>query len=75
MGRARLRVAITPQDVGSRVTLRQHDDAGGYTDVVGQLEGWSNGQLRVRRRDGQTVTVAEAALVAGKVVPPPPARR
>jgi len=31
--------------------------------------------LKVRRRDDSLVTVAEADLVAGKVVPPPPPRR
>lgn len=73
--RARLRVRITPDDVGSRVSVRRRDDAGGYRDVVGDLESWSAGQLSVRGRDGHVTTIAESALVAGKVVPPPPGRR
>lgn len=75
MGGARLRVAITPDDVGARVSLRRRDAEGGYTDVLGELESWTDGWLSVRRRDGDVVTVAEATLVAGKVVPPPPSRR
>jgi hypothetical protein len=43
--------------------------------VVGDLNAWSHGELTVRRRDGSVVTVSEAELVAGKVVPPPPPRR
>lgn len=74
-GGARLRVAITPDDVGARVSLRLRDADGGYTDVLGWLEGWAHGRLSVRRRDGELTVVSEAALVAGKVVPPPPARR
>lgn len=45
------------------------------TDVVGDLEAWEAGELRVRRRDGAVRTVRADALVAGKVVPPAPARR
>lgn len=75
MGGARLAVRITPHDVGSRVSVRRRDDAGGYRDVIGDLERWSEGQLSVRGRDGHVTTIAESALVAGKVVPPPPSRR
>lgn len=75
---ARLRVAITPDDVGSRVSVRVRDDADGrqgFRDVVGQLESWTEGHLQIRRRDGEMVAVSAAALVAGKVVPAPPPRR
>ncbi|MFL6055782.1 MAG: hypothetical protein ACJ72W_23205 [Actinoallomurus sp.] len=48
---------------------------GMYSDVVGELQDWADGRLTVRRRDGSVVTVAEADLVAGKVVPPPPPHR
>lgn len=72
--RARLRVRITPDDVGSRVSIRLRDD-GGYTDVVGHLESWADGQLRVRRRDGEVATLSEGEIVAGKVVPPAPPKR
>nr|WP_308209107.1 hypothetical protein [Actinoallomurus purpureus] len=43
--------------------------------MVGELQGWADGRLTVRRRDGSVAEVAEAELVAGKVVPPPPPRR
>ncbi|GAA0357077.1 hypothetical protein GCM10010151_53430 [Actinoallomurus spadix] len=43
--------------------------------MVGELRGWADGLLTVRRRDGTDVEVPEADLVAGKVVPPPPPRR
>ena len=71
---ARLVVSITPADAGRRVSLRRRLPTGGYSDVVGILESWANGALVVRRRDGERVDVAESSLVAGKVVPPPPAK-
>jgi hypothetical protein len=71
---ARLVVSITPSDVGRRVSLRRRLPTGGYTDVVGVLESWSDGRLVVRRRDGERVEIAEDTLAAGKVVPPPPVR-
>ncbi|MEV0399911.1 hypothetical protein [Actinoallomurus sp. NPDC050550] len=43
--------------------------------MVGELQEWVDGRLTVRRRDGSIVSVPEAELVAGKVVPPPPPRR
>jgi len=74
---ARLVVAITPADVGARVSIRRRLATGGYSDVVGVLESWSGGTLRVRRRDGEPVEFPERIMVAGKVVPrqPPPRRR
>jgi len=63
------RVAVTPSDVGSRVTLRRAVPDG-VSDVVGVLEAWASGELSVRRRDGSLVTVREADLVAARVVPP-----
>jgi hypothetical protein len=72
---ARLIVSITRADVGQRVSLRRRLTIGGYRDVVGVLESWDGGTLVVRRRDGERVEVPEDTLVAGKVVPPPPARR
>ena len=72
----RLTVAITPSDVGRRVSIRRVLPGGRLGDVVGILEAWSDGVLRVRRRDDSLVKVAQAALVAGKIVPPaPPPRR
>jgi hypothetical protein len=67
------RVAVTPSDVGSRVTLRRAVPEG-VSDVVGELLSWSDGVLSVRRRDGSVETVPESSLVAARVVPavPPP---
>jgi hypothetical protein len=62
------RVAVTPADVGSRVTLRRALPDG-VGDVVGVLLSWSDGELSVRRRDGSVVVVPEASLVAARVVP------
>jgi N-acetylglutamate synthase len=44
------------------------------TDVVGDLLEWTDGVLRIRRRDGSIAEVAEDRLIAGKAVPPPVAR-
>ncbi|WP_203883614.1 hypothetical protein [Planotetraspora kaengkrachanensis] len=68
---ARLVVAITPEDVGRRVTVRRVD-TGGFRDAVGVLESWTGGVLTLRRRDGSTVEIAEASMVAAKIVNPPP---
>lgn len=46
-----------------------------FTDTVGVLTSWTGGTLRITRRDGRTVALREAALVAGKPVPAAPARR
>ncbi|WP_433181324.1 hypothetical protein [Actinoallomurus sp. CA-150999] len=72
---ARYVVSIAPSDIGRRVSLRRRLDSGSYSDVVGELQAWADGLLTVRRRDGSIVSVPEAELVAGKVVPPPPPRR
>ncbi|MDX6738679.1 hypothetical protein [Actinocorallia sp. A-T 12471] len=72
---ARLVVAVSPADVGARVSLRRTLQTGGYSDVVGVLESWADGVLRVRRRTGELVEVPASALVAGKKVPPAPERR
>lgn len=66
---ARLTVAITPADVGRRVTIRRALPDGRLGDVVGILLAWSDGVLRVRRRDDSVVEIAQATLVAAKVVP------
>ncbi|MBC6457801.1 hypothetical protein [Actinomadura sp. HBU206391] len=72
---ARLLVSVTPADVGQRVSLRRRLPTGEYSDVVGVLESWSDGMLRVRRRTDEVVEVPEGIVVAGKVVPPAPPRR
>ncbi|WP_084957419.1 hypothetical protein [Thermoactinospora rubra] len=69
----RLVVAITPADVGSRVTTRRRVP-GGFSDAVGVLESWEGDVLRVRKRDGTLVEITRDTLVAAKVVPPRPGR-
>ncbi|WP_149547479.1 GNAT family N-acetyltransferase [Streptomyces marokkonensis] len=75
----RLEVRITTADVGKRVSVRsliEHGPSGEkFTDTVGVLTSWDNGVLRITRKNGESVRVAESSLVAGKVVPSAPARR
>ncbi|MGW7429688.1 GNAT family N-acetyltransferase [Streptomyces sp. NPDC054861] len=75
----RLEVRITHADVGKRVSVRYVTDSGGpgarFTDAVGVLTSWDAGVVLITRRTGQSVRIAESALVAGKVVPAAPARR
>jgi hypothetical protein len=75
-------VSLSPDDVGHRVVVRrvlpgQTGPSGGpaLTDVLGVLEGWEAGVLRVRREDGGLVAIAAAEVVAGKRIPPRPPRR
>ena len=72
-------VAITPDDVGERVSVRHRIPAGPgeprHTDVVGYLRAWSEGQLTIERRDGSRARIPESDVVAARAVPPPPARR
>ncbi|MGW0750165.1 GNAT family N-acetyltransferase [Streptomyces sp. NPDC002587] len=74
-----LEVRITPADVGKRVSVRRMErgpgGAPGYADAVGVLTSWDRGVLLITRKNGQTVRISESSLVAGKVVPPAPARR
>lgn len=78
-GGARLELRITPADVGKRVSVRQLtaivDGHPTFTDTVGVLASWDEGVVYITRRTGESVRIAESALVAGKVVPPAPARR
>ncbi|NED74318.1 GNAT family N-acetyltransferase, partial [Streptomyces sp. SID9944] len=75
----RLVVRITAADVGKRVSVRSLAETGGtgakFTDTVGVLTSWTDGVLLITQKDGRTVRIAETSLVAGKVVPPAPARR
>jgi hypothetical protein len=64
---ARLVVAITPSDVGKRVTVRRRVPEG-FRDVVGILESWHDGVLTIAKRDGTMIEVAEETLAAAKVV-------
>ncbi|MEU5398524.1 GNAT family N-acetyltransferase [Streptomyces sp. NPDC005963] len=78
-GAGRLEVRITPHDVGKRVSIRRLTDpaVGGmkFTDTIGVLTSWDKGVLLITRKTGEGVRIPESALVAGKVVPPAPARR
>ncbi|PRH78311.1 GNAT family N-acetyltransferase [Streptomyces solincola] len=75
----RLEIRISGSDLGKRVSVRRLDDpgdgTGGFTDTVGVLTSWDEGVLTITRRTGESVRIAESSLVAGKVVPPAPARR
>lgn len=75
----RLEVRITTADVGKRVSVRSLIEHGApgekFTDTVGVLTSWDNGVLLITRKSGESVRIAESALVAGKAVPSAPARR
>ncbi|MDF3298057.1 GNAT family N-acetyltransferase [Streptomyces tropicalis] len=75
----RLEVRITPTDVGRRVSVRRSGEPGApgarFTDTIGVLTSWDDGVLVITRRDGEAVRIPDTSLVAGKVVPPAPARR
>jgi hypothetical protein len=67
---------VTPDDVGRRVSVRRwldedHTEAG---DVLGDLVAYADGHLTVDGRDGP-VTFAEDAVLASRLVPPPPTPR
>jgi ribosomal protein S18 acetylase RimI-like enzyme len=71
---ALLTVRVGPADVGRRVSLRHRlsGEGPGSSDLVGILTSWdvADGVLRVRRRSGDEVSVAAAALLGGHVVAP-----
>ncbi|MFI1537235.1 GNAT family N-acetyltransferase [Streptomyces anandii] len=75
----RLKVRISAADVGKRVSVRRLGEPGAagekFTDTVGVLTSWDDGVLLITRKSGETVRITESSLVAGKVVPPAPARR
>ncbi|CAM5570015.1 N-acetyltransferase [Streptomyces avidinii] len=50
-------------------------DAPSFTDTVGVLTSWNAGVVTITRKTGESVRIAESALVAGKIVPAAPARR
>jgi ribosomal protein S18 acetylase RimI-like enzyme len=66
-------VALTTADVGERVMVRYTldvvEDGHSLSDAVGDLLSWDSGTLRIATRSG-VVAVAEAALVAGRRIPP-----
>ncbi|WP_329417330.1 GNAT family N-acetyltransferase [Streptomyces sp. NBC_00704] len=75
----RLEVRITAADVGKRVSVRRLSGSTStgdeFTDTVGVLTSWDDGVLVITRKSGESVRVDASSLVAGKVVPPAPARR
>ena len=74
----RLEVRLTSADVGKRVMIRWRPgpaDSKQMTDVLGILEQADAGTFAVRTRDGKLVVIPSGRALAGKVVPPPPARR
>ncbi len=72
---ARYVVRITPEDVGARITVRSRltapESGATTTDTVGLLRAWRHGVLEIERRDGSLVRLAEADVVAGRIIPPP----
>ena len=64
-------VDLSPAHVGSRVVARRALRSGGWSDVLGDLVEWREGDvLVIRTRRGELVEVALATVVAGKPVPP-----
>ena len=62
-----------PADIGQVVTLRTVTPVG-PADVVGTLLGVSATEIVVRRRDGQTSTIATESVTHARIVPPAPAQ-
>ena len=66
--------SLTAADVGCRVMVRRRLPDGQYGDVLGELLSWSD-EVAVRDRHDVTHVMAAEDVVAGKRIPPPPARR
>jgi N-acetylglutamate synthase len=62
---------LTAADTGRRVTVRRtiDGDPRRLRDVVGELLEWTEQKLLIRRNDGTTTSIPQAAIVAGRVVP------
>ena len=67
---------VTPDDVGSRVSVRRwlDDERTEAGDVLGTLLAYEGGELTVDGRDGP-VTFPAASVLASRTVPPPAPRR
>lgn len=63
------RIAVSCEDVGSRVTVRMRLDDGALSDVLGVLEGCDDSLFEIRDRSGALRRVARADVVSAKVVP------
>ena len=66
-------------DVGRRVVIRHRldppVDGAHATDVLGILEAWADGRLRVATAGGRTIEVAESDIIAAKPIPQRTVRR
>lgn len=51
--------------IGQRVSIRLHDPAGGYRDILGILESEST----VRKKDGSLISFDPVKIAIWKVVP------
>jgi N-acetylglutamate synthase len=75
----RLEVRLSPGDVGQRVVIRWRRPGPGegdeVADVLGVLEDADGDSFTVRTADGKLVVVPAGRALAGKVVPPRPARQ
>ena len=68
-------LSLGPSDVGARVVVRRRLEGGGLGDLLGELRRWDADEVVVRDRHGTDHGVRPADVVAGKRVPPAPARR
>lgn len=66
--------ALSAADIGARVVVRRRLGDGQYGDLLGELLTWGD-TVVVRDRHGVEHSVDRADVVAGKTVPPAPARR
>jgi len=77
--RFRAEVRLTPADVGQRVVIRWRrpgpGDGDQIADVLGLLEQADAEFLAVRTSGGELVLIPAGRALAGKVIPPRPARR
>lgn len=82
--RYRLEVRLSAADVGARVMLRWRRPSGKgedgehgeqVADVLGILESADADGFAVRTAAGELVTIPAGRALAGKTIPPPPARR
>ena len=51
--------------IGQRVSIRMHEDTGGFRDILGVLES----EKTVRKKDGSLVGFDPAKIAAWKIVP------
>jgi small-conductance mechanosensitive channel len=77
--RFRLEVRLTPADIGQRVVIRWRRPGPGNSDQIadvrGILEDAGTESFAIRTSAGELVLIPAGRALAGKVIPPPPARR